>query len=367
MINIAKKIWVKNFYPFLFIGLLFLGCEFSKEKSASNFSVVRSPIEIHFEEETSKYALGDTISLNVTCVADSLSFESIEVYLGDSLISGFNNFPQLISFSTTPLRLGKHKVKVMATATSSVESKSSSFTLLSNKAPEQYTYKVKQVFTHDKKAYTQGLFYYDGYLYEGTGQKGLSSVRKVELESGKVLEQVNNENSIFGEGIALLDNKIYQLSWISNVGFIYDSKSFELLNKFYYDGEGWGLTTDGKVLYRTDGSNKLYVHKPENFELVDVIEIYSDKEAIDNLNELEYIDGLIYANIWQKDDIAIIDPISGKLEGLINFKNLLPPNERDSRTDVLNGIAYDVSGNRLFVTGKNWPKLFQVEILEKAL
>jgi glutamine cyclotransferase len=179
------------------------------------------------------------------------------------------------------------------------------------------------------------------------------------------LQKHELDDNLFGEGITLLGNKIYQLSWVSQVGFIYDVNTFKELNRFYYQGEGWGITTDGNKLFRSDGSNKIYIHNAQDLQVISILEVCTDKQPLNRLNELEYIDGKIYANIWQSDEIAVIDPSNGRCEAIINFKGILSKNDRDENTDVLNGIAYDKAGDRLFITGKNWPKLFEVKIYPK--
>ena len=234
----------------------------------------------------------------------------------------------------------------------------------SDTAPGRNGYKVINTFPHDKGAFTQGLVYEDGVFYEGTGQPGSSNLRKVVPETGKVLFQVNLEEPLFGEGIAILGDKIFQLTWESKVGFVYDKSSFKQINKFYYQTEGWGLTTVGDKLVMSDGSNILYFINPDQFSVISKIEVYDREKKVDKLNELEYINGEIWANIWQTDLIARIDPSSGKVIAYIDLKGILSDPETDTNINVLNGIAYDKTGKRIFVTGKNWPKLFEIRITE---
>jgi glutamine cyclotransferase len=199
-------------------------------------------------------------------------------------------------------------------------------------------------------------------LYESTGLNGSSTLRKTELTTGKVLTQIHLPDAFFGEGTTILDGKIYQLTWQSHRGLIYDFDTFVKLGEFSYKGEGWGLTTDGHSLIMSDGTNNLRFLDPTRFTIQRTIAVLSQDKPLTKLNELEYVNGEIYANIWQTDQVARIDPKTGRLLGLIDFGGLLSPEDRDDRTDVLNGIAYDPQGKRLFVTGKNWPKLFQVTI-----
>ena len=227
------------------------------------------------------------------------------------------------------------------------------------------TYKVKKIYPHDTHAYTQGLVFQDNILYESTGLKGESSIRKVKLETGQVLQSYTIDPNVFGEGIALWGDSIVQITWQSHRGFVYDKRSFQKLGEFYYSTEGWGLTQDGNYLIMSDGTNHLYYLSPQTFAVVNTVEVYDNKGPVSLLNELEYINGRIYANIYTKDLIAIINPGSGLVEAYIDMKGLLPPSDRKPGTDVLNGIAYDFERGRLFVTGKNWPKLFWIDLVPK--
>jgi glutamine cyclotransferase len=212
-------------------------------------------------------------------------------------------------------------------------------------------------------AFTQGLVYDKGVLYEGTGETG-SSLREEELETGKVIRQHNLDDTLFGEGITLYKDLIYQVTWKSKIGFVYNKSDFKLINKIYYPTQGWGLTTINDRIVMSDGTNILYFFEPEMFTVVSKIEVYDNEKKVDQLNELEYINGEIWANIWMTDLIARIDPASGKVLAYIDFKGLLPKSDRNDDTDVLNGIAYDSSTNRIFVTGKRWPKLFEIKLTE---
>jgi glutamine cyclotransferase len=225
--------------------------------------------------------------------------------------------------------------------------------------PLKKGYKIVNTYPHDKGAYTQGLVYEDGFMYEGTGQENESNLRKVELKTGKVVSQHNLDPQLFGEGIAFMGDRIYQLTWRSKVGFIYDKNSFSQLGKFFYQTEGWGLTTVGNRLVMSDGSNILYFIDPEMFTVESQIEVYDNRSKVDNLNELEYINGEIWANIYTTDLIACIDPVTGRVNSVVNLAGLLK-NRETQRVDVLNGIAHDPSTGRIFVTGKYWPSLFEI-------
>ena len=233
-----------------------------------------------------------------------------------------------------------------------------------NKAPV-WDYQVIQAFPHDPRAFTQGLVYDQGFLYEGTGLLGRSSLRKVELETGKVLKLVTLPDWLFGEGVALWEDKIIQLTWKSKTGFVYDRQTFRLLKKFFYPTEGWGLTQDGKHLIMSDGSSFLYFLDPNTFKMIRRIQVRDEGLPVAFLNELEFIKGEIFANVYQTDRIVRISPQTGRVTGWIDLKGLLPAEDRTLAVDVLNGIAYDPQGDRIFVTGKLWPKLFEIRLVPK--
>jgi len=223
---------------------------------------------------------------------------------------------------------------------------------------------VVNSYPHDIKAFTQGLFYDSGVLYESTGQETESSLREVELTTGRIIRQLNIDASLFGEGITLCKGRIFHVTWRSKVGFVYEKETFKQINKIYYPTEGWGLTTFEDRIVMSDGTNILYFYEPEMFTSVSRIEVFDNEKKVDNLNELEYINGEIWANIWMEDRIARIDPVSGKVNAYIDLKGLFPPNERNPEAEVLNGIAYDPATKRIFVTGKRWSKLYEIRITE---
>ena len=231
--------------------------------------------------------------------------------------------------------------------------------------PPEYTFKIVRVFPHDPTAFTQGLAYRDGFLYEGTGLNGRSSLRKVRLETGEIVQQVNLTPEFFGEGITILKDQILQLTWTSQTGFVYDISNFRLLRKFSYSGEGWGLASDGHDVFMSDGSAEIRVLDAGTFTEKRRIKVRDGATAIDQLNELEFVDGELFANVWQTDRIARISPRTGKVVGWIDLKGLLSPMYRLDENAVLNGIAYDAAGKRLFVTGKLWPSIFQIQLVRK--
>lgn len=228
-----------------------------------------------------------------------------------------------------------------------------------------YTYEIVNSFPHDTKAYTQGLSYYDDMLFESTGQYNESTLRKVELKKGKVKKKIDVPGQFFAEGMAILHGKIYQLTWQGGKGFIYDLKEFRLEGEFVYQGEGWGLATDGQFLILSNGTHQLRFIDPASFHVQKTISVFNDKMALIHLNELEYVRGEIYANIWQSDRIVRIDPATGRILAWVDLAGLRPPETYENSENVLNGIAYDEVNDRLFVTGKRWPKVFEIRLKKK--
>ena len=233
--------------------------------------------------------------------------------------------------------------------------------------PSEYTFKIVRTFPHDPNAFTQGLAYRDGFLYESTGLKGRSSLRKVRLETGEVVQRVDIAPEFFGEGITLLKNEVVQLTWQSQTGFVYNVSDFRLLRRFSYAGEGWGLTTDGHEIFMSDGTPEIRVLDSRTLAEKRRFAVHDGDTPIDRLNELEFVDGEIFANVWQTDRIARISQRSGEVVGWIDLKGLLSPIYRLESGAVLNGIAYDPNRKRLFVTGKLWPSIFEIRLIPKHL
>jgi glutaminyl-peptide cyclotransferase len=228
----------------------------------------------------------------------------------------------------------------------------------------EYGYQVVHTYPHDPTAFTQGLLYLDGFLYEGTGLEARSSIRKVRLETGEVLQK-REIVDLFGEGIVNWKDRLIEITWKSEIGFVYDLATFQPQREFHYPGEGWGLTQDGKRIIMSNGSPRLHFWDPETLRETGSMMVTADGEPVLKLNELEWVKGEVYANIWQTDRIARINPANGKVVGWINLAGLLSPADRTGETDVLNGIAYDAKTDRLFVTGKNWPKLFEIRLVKQ--
>lgn len=227
-------------------------------------------------------------------------------------------------------------------------------------------YRIINTYPHDPKAFTQGLVYHKGFLYEGTGLEGQSSLRKVRLETGQVLQIHRLADQYFGEGIVIWQDKIIQLTWTSQVGFVYDLATFKQVGEFNYATEGWGITHDGEKLIMSDGTNILYFLDPETFDKIGQVEVKYGNYLVNRLNELEYINGEVFANVWMTDWIVRIDPKNGQVVGVIDLSGLHHASgQKMQGNDVLNGIAYDPEGQRLFVTGKLWPNLYEIELVPK--
>ena len=241
----------------------------------------------------------------------------------------------------------------------------STFTNITNSsAVPWYTYRVVHVYPHDPDAFTEGLAYENGFLYEGTGLNGHSSLRKVELATGKILQIHTLPDQYFGEGVTIYEDKVIQLTWQSHVGFVYDKDTFQLLREFNYTFEGWGITQDGKRLIASDGTSTLHFLDPKTFEEIGRISVFDNSGPVRNLNELEYIQGEVYANVWLTNWIVRINPQTGRVIGWINLEGLLGASNRP--VAELNGIAYDALNDRLFVTGKLWPSLFEIKLIESG-
>jgi glutamine cyclotransferase len=231
--------------------------------------------------------------------------------------------------------------------------------------PDKIPYKITSTYPHPSGSFTQGFVFEDGFLFEGTGQYGSSSLRKIKLETGEILTEVRLPRDIFGEGITIYKDRIIQLTWFSQIGFVYDKYSFRRLGTFRYPIpiEGWGITTDGKHLIVSDGSDRLYFLDPESFEVKSRLNVHNQMGPVLKVNELEYVEGVIYANVWQSHEIIKINTDSGKVMGVIDLGELVPKHLSGHSDYVLNGIAYNAANKRLLVTGKMWPHVFELELL----
>ena len=316
--------------------------------------------------ENEEFRLGDPVRVLIGKADNGRVPDSLAIYFDGKLAATLkaDTWEYLIPSSFTS-STGRKSLKVTAFREGKSRTSITRFVIIfSDIAPARYGYKVVNSYPHDRNAFTQGLFYDNGILFEGTGQETGSSLREVELETGKIRRQHNLEASLFGEGITMFNNRIYQVTWQNKVGFVYDKETFNVTKKIFYNTEGWGLTTIENRILMSDGSNILYFYDPEVFTVVSRLEVYDNEKKVDQLNELEYINGEIWANIWQTDLIARIDPKSGKVNSYVDLKGILPEGDTEPETDVLNGIAWDNAGKRIFVTGKKWPKLFEIRITQ---
>jgi|WetSurMetagenome_2_1015567.scaffolds.fasta_scaffold211607_2 glutaminyl-peptide cyclotransferase len=312
------------------------------------------------------YSLGEVIIISLKPSLDSIVIDSVKIFINGSFESKLkaNNLKYI--WDTKNARLGLTKIEVQAYSSKGLTYKTFvNINLISKINPKNYSYTIINTFPHSRDAYTQGLIYENGFFYESDGLYNKSALRKVKPETGEAVNYAILEPKIFAEGIAVYNEKIYQISWREKTCFVYDKKTFRLDRQLKYDiDEGWGLTYDGKNFIMTDGSNTLYYIEPISFTEVNRIEVMDNIGPVNYLNELEYIDGKLYANIYQTNYIIIINPKTGEVTGKIDFSGLLSKTDYRENTDVLNGIAYNPDNGHLFVTGKNWPKLFEVSLNE---
>jgi glutamine cyclotransferase len=341
------------------IAIIAYGCD---KKGGSN-NITISP------ESGTTYKSGDAVTVKLT-YSDTFKVDSV-TYLLDSALIGTKKDSTTISFKTDTLVLGPRVITAKVYQNGKSEDISTNIVLLAAKAPEELTYKVEKVYPHDTSNYTEGLLYQDGYLYESTGNKGQSALKKVDLETGKAVQTAKIDPKYFGEGSAIVGDKIVMLTYTEKVGFVFDKNTFKLLKTFNNNVgvEGWGMANDGKKLYMDDSTNRIWFLDKDDYHQTGFVDVYDDKGAINEINELEYIDGKIYANVYTQDVILVIDPKTGAVLQKINMENIWPMANRpagfDNGQNVLNGIAWDAKGKRLFVTGKKWPHLYQVSFVKK--
>ncbi|WP_397447282.1 glutaminyl-peptide cyclotransferase [Polaribacter sp. R77954] len=316
---------------------------------------------------TKKTTLNGKVTLSLK-EENNKPLDKIQFFIDGKEIASKEN---ALSLKASDFGIGKHTVSVLVFYPGKTKKLNNSFEVFADKKPDIYTYEIVNSYPHDTKAYTQGLEYYNGYLYETTGRKGQSTLRKVAIKTGKVLQKIDLDKQYFGEGMTILNDKIYWLTWQAKKGFIYDLNTFKQIGEFDYNKskEGWGLTNHNNEFIKSDGTNKIWFLEAETQKEKRFIQGYTNKVSLKSLNELEFINGKIYANYWQKPLIAIINPENGIVEGIVNLTGLVKEMEKtqtlQDQDDVLNGIAYDKTNDRLFVTGKNWGKLFEIKLIKK--
>lgn len=334
---------------FLIFSLLIINfCE--NKKNLNNFILLTNE---------KVFTPGDILRVSVKKI-NELEYDSIVYYKDNKKIDSIHEIGK---------KLGDKKITVRLFKKNNFKEKSLNIRVLSSLTPKLFTYKIVNEYPHDINSYTQGLEFYNNRLFESIGLRGKSALKEIDYKSGKVLRNLPIDDAYFAEGITLFDKKIYQLTWQSKIGFIYDLESFKLIDSFQYKKsiEGWGLCNDGKLLYKSDGTSKIWKINPNTLEEIDFIQVTTNKSIITKINEMEWINGRIYANTYQfnKDIIIIINPDTGSVEGVVDFNGLKKKVKNHPKIDVLNGIAYNKNSNTIFMTGKNWNKLFELQIVEK--
>lgn len=345
----------------LFLAVSLFSCGGDSEDEESEFS-------LNIAENKKEFKLGENLQAQVT--ADAAQLDSVVYFLGETrLAKTVGN--EALNYIFQNEKLGKWDLLAKIYAGGEIQQASQEIILYNDAAPVAYTYEVINKYPHATDAYTQGLEFYEGELYESTGQYGESTLRQVDLETGEVQRSIDIPADYFAEGITILNGKIYMLTWKEDIGFVYDVETFQELDQFAYNQskEGWGLANDGEKLYKSDGTEKIWILNSETLAEEDFIQTVTNRSISTQLNELEWVEGKIYANTYQKDGVAIINPENGAIEGVINFSGLREQlgntNDLDAINDVLNGIAYNPETKKLYVTGKDWDTLFEVEIKEK--
>lgn len=357
---------MKN-YNFLFIillGITLSNCSGTKKGENSIFSFDESKLKQQYQPQEA-FELG---ILN----PDSKTIDSV-IYFNNDLKIGSKKGNDKLVFNLIDQKLGYQNLKAVVYFDGDNSEATTQIELVSNVTPKLLNYTIVNTYPHDIEAYTQGLEFYRDTLYEGTGngqglsgKRGISSLRKTNYKTGELYKKLELEEKYFGEGITILNNKVYQLTWQNNEGYVYNADTFKKEKTFQYPKqmEGWGLTSDGKNLYMTDSSETIHILDPATFKELDHINVYSLDSKVPSVNELEWIDGKIYGNVYHKNAIAIINPKTGAVEGIINLADLEKKITKLKDTDVLNGIAYNPKTKTLFVTGKNWDKMFEIKVSE---
>ncbi|MFH4968345.1 glutaminyl-peptide cyclotransferase [Gaetbulibacter sp. M240] len=337
--------------PIIFLGVFFIGCGSNSGSGKVDFSI---------NTNATKGSISNDKTLN-------LSLENKKQHTIDSVVYTLEGKKIGAKADLKDFKLGKHFIEATVYFNGGKQVAKTAIEILNSDLPKIYTFKVIHEYPHDISSYTQGLEFYNDTLYESTGQFKESKLRQVDYKTGKVLKNIDLPNAFFGEGLTVLNNKIYQLTWRAGRGFVYDLSSFKKLKSFEYNKskEGWGLCNDGKTIYKSDGTENIWLLDPETLNEESYIQVYTNKGKIIEINEMEWINGKIYANRYQKNGVAIINPKNGAVTGVIDFTPLKNKVTQHAELDVLNGIAYNPRTKTIFVTGKHWDKLFEVEIVEK--
>ena len=347
-----------NYKTFAFIGLtvLSLSCGGDKKNAENIFSIDTSAM-------MQAYNPSQSIDLGIKN-EHNMPIDSVIYYMNDKNI-GKSIKNEKIKFNLENQKLGYTKLKALVYADGKNTEVETNFTIYAKDAPELLKYEIINTYNHDGSSYTQGYEFYNDNLIEGSGQYGNSSLRKTEYKTGNVVEKIDLDKKYFGEGVTILNDKIYQLTWNENTAFVYDAKTFQKEKSIPYakNMPGWGLTNDGTHLYMSDGTEKIYILNPENFAIVDYINVYTNANKIDYINEMEWIDGKIWANIYEKDMVIKINPKTGAIENILNLSELKSKVTKPlQQGEVLNGIAYNPKTKTILVTGKNWDKSFELKV-----
>lgn len=321
--------------------------------------------KINLKDNTTKVNISEPLEASIKFLKEH-KVTSIRYKLQDKIIYETQS-NEALSVDISKFKLGKHELSVEISVEDEQVILKKDIKILNDQKPRIYTYEIVNTYPHDILAYTQGLEFHGDTLYESTGQRGRSSLRKVDYKTGEVLEKVDLDEFYFGEGLTILEDKIYQLTWQSQEGLVYDLETLERVGKFGYgeSKEGWGLCTDGEKFYKSDGTDKIWLLDQNTLEETGYLQATTNTSVLNQLNELEWIEGKIYANTYQKDGVVIINPENGAVSGVVDFRGLRDQVKQHSRLDVLNGIAFHKASGKIFVTGKNWNKLFEVEIVPK--
>lgn len=337
-------------FTIILLGLTILAC--------GNSGTKKNNLSITTNHDDNVFTLGDMVELSIQN-PKNLQITAVTYKLNDAQIDK--------SFQLDDEPLGIQTITATVSFEDTSEDISLPITFLNDKTPEVYSYNIINEYPHDITSYTQGLEFYNGELYESTGQYGESKLRKVDYKTGEILLNVNLAQTYFAEGLTVLNDKVYQLTWQENIGFVYDAKTLEKTSSFKYgkSKEGWGICNNGNQLFKSDGTENIWVLNPETLVEAHKIQVYTNKGKIIGLNELEFIDGKIYANRYQKNGVAIINPQNGAIEAVVDFSPLRKRVTQHDGLDVLNGIAYNPDTKTIFVTGKRWDKLFEVELIKK--
>lgn len=351
--NILKSY---NFQSIILLGILIVSCQGSKSSVENYFNFDESKFK-------SEYFNSETLTMQLLNPQNK-KIDSIIYFVNEEkIVSNRNLNPVILNLKKN--KLGYQNLKAQVYFEGETQEIISRIEVVSDLSPKLMKFTVVNTYPHDITSFTEGLEFFRDTLYEGTGLRGFSNLLKTDFKTGKIYKSLKLDSVYFGEGITFINDKLYQLTWEEKIGFIYNVNTWKVEKTFVYDKpiEGWGLTNDGTYIYQSDGTEKIWKMNPVNQKMIGYVNVYSGSSKIKSVNELEFIKGKIYCNIWQKDAIAIVNPENGKVEGIINMsslRNLV----KNKDAEVLNGIAYNPKTNTIFITGKKWNKMFEIKVLD---